>query len=415
MMKHFRLLLALLWVMSYPLIAQVHDHSTHAPAQEVAPKTKLTIEPVVVQNMAIRVAPVSVGSISRSIRTLGEVFVAEDRISVVNLRFSGWVKKLLVSETGQYVKKGQVLLKVYSPELIAAQEEYLLAISRKGVNPEFVASARDRLAFFGISKADIQLVASQRRVVSDMSILAPQAGYVLKKDVVLGARVQSGKDLYQIGNLNKIWVNAQVYDFDAPWLQEGARATMELSFERGKSYAGKVSYIYPTLNPKTRTLTVRLEFDNPTLRLKPGMFATLQIETQKKDNVLVIPTEAIIHSGDRQIVFVVDGYGTYKANEIVTGLIGDGHVTEVISGLLPSDEIVVSGQFLLDSESQLQEAVQKLLKTRLQENRGEVGAKKVEQDFTTFWTCSMHPQVVQDESGRCPICGMDLVEKQTTK
>jgi Cu(I)/Ag(I) efflux system membrane fusion protein/cobalt-zinc-cadmium efflux system membrane fusion protein len=192
---------------------------------------------------------------------------------------------------------------------------------------------------------------------------------------------------------------------------------MELSFQAGKKYEGKVSYIYPTLNPKTRTLQVRLEFENPGLGLKPGMFATVQIEAQRKASVLSIPSEAILHSGTRQVVFVAVDLGKYEMREIATGLSGDRNKTEVLSGLTQGERVVTSGQFLLDSESQLQEAVQKLLAARLHAKEKRVApddapaAHDHGEASETYWTCGMHPQIVQDGPGTCPICGMDLTEK----
>jgi Cu(I)/Ag(I) efflux system membrane fusion protein/cobalt-zinc-cadmium efflux system membrane fusion protein len=208
-----------------------------------------------------------------------------------------------------------------------------------------------------------------------------------------------------------------VYEFDAPWIAEGQKAAMELSFQAGKTYDGKVAYIHPTLNAKSRTLTVRLEFQNPGLGLKPGMFATVQIEAQRQQNVLKIPTEAIIRSGTRQVVFVAVDLGKYEMREITTGLSGDRHMTEVLGGLREGERVVTSGQFLLDSESQLQEAVQKLLSARLQAKEKRVSADNSSaqdeaQGSETYWTCGMHPQVVADEPGTCPICGMDLIEKK---
>jgi len=253
-------------------------------------------------------------------------------------------------------------------------------------------------------------------------IRAPRSGFILHKNVVEGARVAAGMDLYRIGNLKTIWVNAEVYEFDAPWIRVDQKATMELPYQRGRKFQGKVNYIHPTLNRKSRTLKVRLEFDNSGIDLKPGMFATVWIEAQHRDSVLVIPTETIIHSGERQLVFVTEEVGRYQSREIVTGLVGDGHRTEVLSGLSAGETVVTSGQFLLDSESQLQEAVQKLLAERLQVKQGAAPSSAADNTKShvdhsadhgeSFWTCSMHPQVVQDGPGTCPICGMDLVARK---
>jgi len=309
-----------------------------------------------------------------------------------------------VDRTGQRVRKGQRLFTVYSPELVSAQEEYLLALrSGAGKDTPLVRSARTRLAFWDLGKATLARLEKRGKALRTLTVRSPRSGYVLHKNVVAGARVMAGKDLIRIGKLDAIWVQAQVYEWDAPWVRLGLPATMELSFEKGRLYQGKVSYIYPTLNRKTRTLTVRLEFKNPGLQLKPGMFTTVRIDTRKRSSVITVPTEAILHSGERTLVFVAgDEVGKYAPREVVTGLTGDGHITEIKEGLTAGETVVVSGQFLLDSESQLQEAMQKLLAARLQKKPP-----------GPTWTCPMHDTISEEAEGECPICGMPL-EKQST-
>ncbi len=380
----------------------------------------VAIDPVVVQNMGVRIAPVVRGSLSRHVRTVGEIEVAEDSISVVNLRYSGWIERIHVDETGQVVRRGQPLFDIYSPELVSAQDEYLLALRAGGPDSPLVRSARRRLELWDLSDRQIQAIADAGEARRTVTIHAPRGGYVLHKDVVEGARVRAGQDLYRIGDLASIWVLAEVYEFDAPWVGEGQAATMELSFAPGETYAGHVAYVYPTLDAGSRTLKVRLEFENPGLALRPGMFATVWIEAQRRDEVLMVPTEAILQGGDRQTVFVAQGQGRYRAQSITTGLSGDNRHTEVLAGLAEGDQVVVSGQFLLDSESQLQEAVAKLLAARLEANGGggettrgpDRGGPEPAGDAATYWTCPMHPEVVQEGPGDCPICGMDLVEKE---
>ncbi|MBW2277681.1 MAG: efflux RND transporter periplasmic adaptor subunit [Deltaproteobacteria bacterium] len=372
------------------------------------------IDPVVVQNMGVRVAPVEHGPIFRHVRTVGEVLVAEDHVSVVNLRFSGWIEHIFVDQTGQEVKKGQALFSVYSPELVAAQEEYLLAVRADGPESWLARSAARRLQLWGISKGLLKRVVKKGKSLRAITITAPRAGYVLHKNVLQGAHVNAGADLYRIGDLDRIWVNAEVYEYDAAWVNVGQPATMELSFQQGKTFEGAVAYVYPTLNPKTRTLTVRLEFENPGVNLKPGMLAIVRIETQRKDHVVTVPTEAVLHSGERRLVFVTKTYGRYEPREITIGLYGDNRRIEVLSGLVKGERVVTSGQFLLDSESQLQEAVQKLIDARLQaKSKGDYASDDAASSGggSTYWTCGMCPQVVQDGPGQCPICGMDLVEK----
>lgn len=374
------------------------------------------IDPVVIQNMGIRTSHAHIMDLKRSIRTIGEVDVAEDAVSVVNLRYSGWIEKIHVDQTGAYVKKGQPLFRIYSPELVQAQQEYIQSLETSGPDSPLSKSARTRLELAGAGSWLVKALDGKNKPFKTITVPSPQNGYVLHKNVVEGSKVIAGKDLYRIGNLTSIWVNVDIYEFDAPWIDKGDKARMELSFEKGKSFNGQVTYVYPTLDKKTRTLKARLEFPNPGLGLKPGMFATVWIEAQNKFDVLTVPTESILHSGERQLVFVSIGDGRYEPREIVTGLSGDGHMTEVLSGLEEHEVVVTSGQFLLDSESQLQEAVAKLLAERLElKNAASESSEtdsKSEKSADTYWTCSMCPQVVEDGPGQCPICKMDLVEKK---
>jgi Cu(I)/Ag(I) efflux system membrane fusion protein/cobalt-zinc-cadmium efflux system membrane fusion protein len=391
----------------------------HEEEKEPGPSAGvIKVDPVMVQNMGVRVVDVKRREITRNVRTIGEVEVAEDQLSVINLRFSGWIEKIYADETGQEIKRGQALFSIYSPELVSTQKEYLLAYNTSGKDSELTKAAADRILLWNIPRSVLDRVVAEQNVDRNLIIRAPRSGYILHKNVVQGARINAGSDLYQIGSLKKIWVNAEVYAFDAPWIQKGQQATMELSFQQGRAFPGTVNYIYPTLNKKSRTLNVRLEFSNPGISLKPGMFATVRIEAQRKENVLVIPTEAIIHSGERQIVFITKRVGRYESREIVTGLVGDKRETEVLSGLEEGDTVVTSGQFLLDSESQLQEAVQKLLEARLQSKKtghktsGAEHSHDEKDHGDSYWTCGMHPNIVQEGPGGCPICGMDLVEKK---
>ena len=377
------------------------------------PEGTVTVDPVMVQNMGVRIAKIKRGTLSRKVRTIGEVVVAEGLVSVVNLKYSGWIERLYVDQTGVKVRRGQALFSVYSPQLVAAQEEYLLALrSSENKDSPLARSARRRLAFWDIGPGTLKRIARRGKAMRTVTISAPRSGYVLHKKVVVGTKVNAGQDLFRIGKLDAIWVHAQVYEWDAPWVRVGQEASMELSFEKGKRYEGKVKYIYPTLNMHTRTLKVRLEFVNPGLRLKPGMFATVWIKTREKSNTLVAPTESIIHSGARNLVFVaLAELGKYEPRQVTTGMAGDGHVTEVLGGLKAGETVVVSGQFLLDSESQLQEAMQKLLAARLQA-RGARSAERGTRSAGPVWTCPLHPRIAEDKAGECVICGMELTEKK---
>lgn len=368
------------------------------------------IDPAVVQNMGVRLERVERQSLFRHIRTIGEVEVGEDLVSVVNLRFSGWVEQIHVDRTGDRIEAGQTLFEIYSPDLVASQEEYLLALRSQGPQSELTRSARRKLEFFDLDPRDIEAIARSGKVRRALPIRAPRSGYVLHKNVVDGARVLAGQDLYTIGDLSKVWVQAEVYEHDAPWVEVGQPAQMEVAYQKGEIIEGSVAYVYPTLNKASRTLTVRLEFPNPDLRLKPGMFATVYIQFRREDDTLVVPTEAILNSGTREIVFVSVGEGRFEPREITTGLVGDRHTTQVLSGLTAGEEVVTSGQFLIDSESQLQEAIAKMLARRsgAASNPPEMAHDKM------VYACPMHPAQLSHEPGRCPICGMDLEERTAT-
>ncbi|MDY6951650.1 MAG: efflux RND transporter periplasmic adaptor subunit [Thermodesulfobacteriota bacterium] len=376
-------------------------------------KGAIIIDPVTVQNMGVRVDTVKRGVVHRHVRTFGRVETPDDAYAVVNLKFSGWAESIWADKQGAYVKKGDRLFGVYSPEVFSAQEEYILALKNYGEGHSVTQSARKRLKLWDIPEWQIQKISEERQPRRLITVAAPAPGFIESVAVVEGSRVAAGKDLYRIISLEKVWLKAEVYDFDALWVKEGADVEIDLSIPGLSGYKGKISYIYPTLNFKTRTLTVRVELDNPIMELKPGMIAGMLIYGHSDNERLIIPSESIIHTGKRKIVFVTDRPGRYEPKEVETGLVGDNYVTEVISGLQEGETVVVSGQFLLDSESQLQEAVKKFREAQLQSREiapgGHMDSHGDEEQAEALYTCPMHPQIVQEAPGQCPICGMDLV------
>jgi Cu(I)/Ag(I) efflux system membrane fusion protein/cobalt-zinc-cadmium efflux system membrane fusion protein len=315
---------------------------------------------------------------------------------------------------GKYVAKGDKLFGIYSPEVFSTQKEYILALKRYGRKDSITQSAENRLRLWDLPPWQIKTIREAMEPKRLITVSSPASGFIEKMDITEGSRVAAGKDLYTIVDLRNVWLKGEVYDFDAPWVKVGAQVEIDFSIPGIGKREGKISYIYPTLNPRTRTVTVRVELANPDLRLKPGMIADVLINAQSDDDRLIIPSESIIDTGKRKVVFVTETAGKYEPREVETGLVGDNYVTEVVSGLDEGETVVTSGQFLLDSESQLQEAVKKFLETRHQteQETGDMPKHADEDADKTLYTCPMHPQIVDDQPGQCPICGMDLIRKK---
>ncbi len=339
-----------------------------------APAGQVTISPTVSQNMGVRYAKAERTDLFRSIRTVGEVMVDEERVFQVNSRISGWVEKLYVGFNGAPVEEGQPLLEIYSPELVSTQQEYLLARGhlaqvKSDGDENAIANARrlldaalTRLANWEIPDDVIEAIQQSGEVQRTVLLRSPVTGVVLAKDVIEGAHIEKGTDLYNIADLRSVWVHASFYDNELPWISEGQKADVELSYLPGTTYQGEVSYVYPFLRERARDVHVRIIVENESLEIKPGMYANVELAGRRLEDIVVVPTQAIIRSGERSLVFVADGEGRFDPREVLLGAEGgDGNeLVHVISGLEEGERIVVSAQFLIDSESRLQEAIQKM-------------------------------------------------------
>ncbi len=352
------------------------------------------INPVVVQNMNVRTQPVTQKDLSTTVSAVGKVEYDEQKLYTVNTKISGWIEDLFVDYTGKLVQRGQPLFSIYSPELVTTQREYLLALKtrdkvgssnfqtiRDGGN-SLLEATRKRLEYWDIPESEIERLEETGEVQKAIILNAPATGVVLHKNAVEGEFIKAGTPAFKIADLSTVWVQTSVYDYEVPWIREGLPAVMELSYQPGKTYEGTVAYIYPDLDQKTRTVQVRLEFENPAFELKPGMYANVQIQTRPKQNVTVIPNEAIIRTGERDIVFVAKGEGSFEPREVNLGMEGGerNNEVEVLSGLIPGDRIVTSAQFLFDSESRLQEAIQKMLQ---QETESSMDPEMEEMDMSS--------------------------------
>ena len=396
--------------------------------EEAGGAGSITIDGSLQQNMNLRTAAVERRDISRVVRAYGKVTYAEDREFAVTTKISGWIEKLYVNTTGQKVQKGQPLLEVYSPELVSTQEEYLLALKNyeklssspyenvKNSAQRMLSLARDRLEYWDISKAEIDRIAKTGLARRTILLKARLSGVVTHKAVVEGDKIGPGMDLFHIADLNKVWVEASVYESEIPLIEVGQKAELELDHLMGEKLEGKVDFIYPYLDQKSRANNIRLVFDNADLFLKPDMYATVRIPSHVASDSLAVPAESVIHSGERKIVFVAKGDGKFEPREIKTGAeSADGYV-QVVSGVLDDEEVVVSGQFLLDSESRTREAIAKMRAAqtqRIQEASEENKQGRVESsEMATekLYACPMHPDfITSDPDAQCPECGMDLV------
>ncbi len=333
----------------------------------------IRIDPALVQNMGVRTAPVARRDLARKVRTVGRVAYDERRVDHVHTKVQGWIERLFVEYEGELVRRGQPLLEIYSPELVSTQEELLLAARYRdatresrfedvsGGGEDLFQATRRRLELWDISKRDIERLLETGEVRKNLTLYAPTEGVVTHLMVRKGMEVGPNNNLYTIADLSHVWLYADVYEYELPWVREGQNAVIDLSYLPGRTFGGTVTYVYPFLDPKTRTARVRVELENPDLILKPDMFANVTIETQTREGVLAIPEEALIRSGRRSLAVVAVGEGRFSPREVVIGIdSGDGWV-EVQDGLAEGDRVVTSGQFLIDSESKLQEAVQKML------------------------------------------------------
>jgi RND family efflux transporter MFP subunit len=340
----------------------------------------------------------------------------------VTTKFKGWIEKLDVDATGELVHRGEPLFEIYSPELYSAEAEYLAVLDSTNDPGTAVLreAALEKLKFFDISDAQIAALAKARELRKTMEILAPADGFVIEKNVVQGQMVDAGATLYRLADLGIVWVFAQVYEQDLPYIQLGQEATVKLSSLPDREFRGRVTYIYPNVDEKTRTARVRLEFENPGYFLKPGMFVSAQIVSELKPSVLLVPDSAVLRSGEKNTVFIALPGGKFDPRTVVLGLEAEHDQYEVISGLQAGDRVVTSGQFMLDSESQLREVIQKMrepaaapMEMPATNNMSEMeptSSTNAEPEGVVY-VCPMpeHVSITYDHPGKCPICGMTLV------
>jgi Cu(I)/Ag(I) efflux system membrane fusion protein len=307
------------------------------------------------QLIGVQTGMTEMRSLGRSVRTVGRVAVDETRLYKITTKFDGYIEKLYVNVTGQRIRKGQPLFSVYSPDLLATQQEYLLALRAAKQSPSLLAAARQRLLLWDVTPAEIRELERTGTARKSVTIDSPTNGYVLNKIAVEGARVTLGEPLFEIANLDRVWIQADVYESELPFIRLGASATTTLSYIPGRTWTGRVTFIAPTVDPMTRTVKVRSEFDNADGALKPDMFGDVVIE-QPARQVVVVPDSAVLQTGTRAVVFVVKGDGTFEPREVSVGTKSE-QFYEVRGGLTAGEKVVTQANFLIDSESRLRAAI----------------------------------------------------------
>lgn len=316
-----------------------------------------------VQNIGVRTAPAMLETLDGELRTVGFVSADESRLARVHTRFSGWIEQLDVATTGQKVARGQRLAALYSPDLLPAQQEYLSARgwtkstgASVGAGNSMDQDARARLELLGVSSAEIEHIAATGKPLRAVGVAAPISGYVINKNAIQGAFVQPGTELFEIADLSRVWVLADVYEYDVGRVHVGQGAKIAVAAYPGESFAGKVGFLYPVIEPSTRTLRVRVEIDNAGMKLRPGMYAdaTLRLDAAR---AVVISAEALIDTGDHQYVFLAREGGRFEPRQVGVGHRFNDKV-QISNGLVAGDVVVTTANFLLDSESRLHAAIQ---------------------------------------------------------
>ncbi len=411
----------------------------------------VTIDPEVQQNMNIKTAKVEVKDLSSKVVTNGVLQTNETSEYIVTTRINGWIEKLYVNYIGQQVSKGAKLMDIYSPELVTAQQELLTALSyQNSVNSsslnsiresgnELVKNAIRKLELLEVPDSEIKRLIDTKEVKTYITLYAQKSGTVLEKDIVEGQKVMGGMPLLKISNLSTLWLMADIYEYELSKVKVGSKASITFNFLPGKIYDGKVSFIYPTLDPKARTVKVRIELNNHG-ELKPAMFANIVIEGVDLGKKPVIPENAIIRSGLKDIVILALGDGKFKPQQVHLGGYADGYY-QVLSGLSEGNTIVTSAQFLIDSESNLKAAVNQFQTSTRDEKRetkdegklemGKEQMKEMKDEEHNHKSSIVHEgvidvesidknkdgnvyqdmmdwNVISDQPGKCPLCGMTL-------
>lgn len=328
-----------------------------SPRQQAPSYPSVSVDPITVRHMNVVISEAAERQLTGEIRTVGTVGYDEDQLAHVHPRAEGWVESLKIGSLGATVEKGDVLLEVYSPDIVSAQQDYLIAL-RRGMD-DLIESSRARLELLNVPDSTIERIRRDRKVQRRIPLLAPQDGYVAKLDLREGMYIRPDMELYTIARRDRVWVNVDVLERRMQAVGEGQTARMRVDGIPGREFEGTVDFVYPELDPQSRTLRVRLAFDNEEGLLRPNQFAEVTLSPANAPEVLTVPSTAIIPSPGGARVVVRTGEGRFRPVAVETGVEAGGY-TEIVSGLKAGDQVVASGQFLIDSESSIQAAFSRL-------------------------------------------------------
>lgn len=328
----------------------------YADEVDAVPGT-VKIDPTVVNNLGVRTAPAEKGPLSRRIETVGYINFDEDTLVHVHTRVDGWIEKLAVTATGDPVKKGQLLFELYSPTLVNAQQEYLAAV--RSNNTILRSASRDRLVALGVTESEISRLQKNQSPSQRVRVYAESDGVIANLGVREGIFITPSTEVISVARLDRVWVHAEVFERQSAWVKPGQEAVVELDYLPGKLWRGTVDYVYPELDAKTRTLRVRIRFDNEGERLRPNMFARVTLFGTETDPVVHVPREALIRGGSVNRVVLSLGEGRFRSQPVEIG-IESGDRVAILDGLAAGDLVVSSGQFLIDSESNIGSALSRM-------------------------------------------------------
>ncbi len=337
--------------------------SSAASAANIDPLSAITIDPVTIQKMNLKTDVVRTGPVRRTIRAVGNVAFNEESLVDITTKYEGWIEKLFVNSTWSAVKAGDPLFEIYSPDLYSAQLNYVIALRTEGAdNGPLANSARSRLALFDIPESFVEELTRGAEPRRTFVYRAPRDGIVIEKPAVQGMMVKPGEKIFRLADLSTVWVTAQLYENDSAFVQPGQEATVRTTFGAEREFKGKVDLLLPELSTETRTVQARLVIENPDGHLKPGMFVDVRFETELDPSAVLVPDVAVLRSGEHNTVFIAHEGGTFEPRAIELGPRTQDNFYAVRSGLSAGERVVTSGQFLLDSESQLREAIQKMIR-----------------------------------------------------